>query len=43
MRVIDPEKLKPFEKIKRQATKVVEECGVRFLGGYAVSQDKIQE
>ncbi|WP_047229954.1 DUF3150 domain-containing protein [Pseudomonas brassicacearum] len=43
MRVIDPDKLKPFEKIKRQATKVVEECGVRFLGGYAVSQDKIQE
>lgn len=43
MRVIDPEKLKPFEKIKRQATKVVEECGVKFLGGYAVSQDKIQE
>lgn len=43
MRVIDPEKLKPFEKVKRQAIKVVEECGVRFLGGYAVSQDKIQE
>lgn len=43
MRVIDPEKLKPFEKIKRQATKVVEECGVKFLGGYAISQDKIQD
>lgn len=43
MRVIDPEKLKPFEKIKRQATKVLEECGVRFLGGYAVSQDQIQD
>lgn len=43
MRVIDPEKLKPFEKIKRQAIKAVEECGVKFLGGYAVSQDKIQE
>jgi len=43
MRVIDPEKLKPFEKIKRQAIKVVEECGVKFLGGYAVSQHKIQE
>lgn len=43
MRVIDPEKLKPFEKIKRQATKVVEECGVKFLGGYAVSQENIQE
>lgn len=43
MRVIDPEKLKPFEKIKRQATKVVEECGVKFLGGYAISQDRIQD
>ncbi|TBW34667.1 DUF3150 domain-containing protein [Azotobacter chroococcum] len=43
MRVIDPERLKPFEKIKRQAIKAVEECGVKFLGGYAVSQDKIQE
>lgn len=43
MRVIDPEKLKPFEKIKRQATKVVEEYGVKFLGGYAISQDKIQD
>lgn len=43
MRVIDPVKLKPFEKLKRQATKVLESCGVKFLGGYAVSQDKIQD
>lgn len=42
MRIIDPDKLKPFEKLKRQATKVLEENGVRFLGGYAVSQDRIQ-
>lgn len=42
MRVIDPEKLKPFEKIKRRATKVLEELGIRFLGGYAIPQEKIQ-
>lgn len=42
MRVIDPEKLKPFEKIKRRATKVLEDHGIKFLGGYAVPQEKIQ-
>lgn len=42
MRVIDPEKLKPFEKIKRKAIKVLEDHGVKFLGGYAIPQDKIQ-
>ncbi|MCG8910994.1 DUF3150 domain-containing protein [Pseudomonas sp. DP-17] len=43
MRVIDPEVLKPFEKLKRKATAVLETHGVKFLGGYAVSQDRIQE
>lgn len=43
MRVIDPEKLKPFEKIKRRATKVLEDFGIKFLGGYAVPQEKIQD
>ena len=43
MRIINPEKLKPFEKIKRQAIKAIEERGVRFLGGYAVAQDRIQD
>lgn len=43
MRVIDPVHLKPFEKIKRQAIKILEDRGVKFLGGYAISQDKIQE
>jgi len=43
MRVIDPEKLKPFEKIKRKAIKVLEDYGIRFLGGYAIPQDKIQK
>jgi len=43
MRIIDHDHLKPFEKIKRQAVKVLEENGVRFLGGYAVPQDKITD
>jgi len=43
MRVIDPEKLKPFEKIKRRATKVLEDNGIKFLGGYAVPQEKIHD
>lgn len=42
MRVIDPIRVKPFEKIKRKATTVLETYGVKFLGGYAVSQDNIQ-
>jgi hypothetical protein len=43
MRVIDPEKLKPFEKIKRRATSVLENYGIKFLGGYAVPQEKIRD
>ncbi|QCT95417.1 DUF3150 domain-containing protein (plasmid) [Stutzerimonas degradans] len=43
MRVIDPEKLKPFEKIKRRSIKVLEDYGIRFLGGYAIPQEKIQK
>lgn len=42
MRVIDPEKLKPFEKVKRRAIKVLEDYGIKFLGGYAIPQEKIQ-
>ncbi|UXH55980.1 DUF3150 domain-containing protein [Pseudomonas qingdaonensis] len=43
MRVIDPEKLKPFEKIKRRATSVLENYGIKFLGGYAIPQEKIRD
>ncbi len=43
MRVIDPERLKPFEKIKRRATSVLENYGIKFLGGYAVPQEKIRD
>ncbi len=43
MRVIDPDELKPFEKIKRRATALVESKGVKFLGGYAVPEAMIHE
>lgn len=42
IRVIDPDKLKPFEKVKRLAMKVLETYGIKFLGGYAIPQEKIQ-
>lgn len=43
MRVIDPEKLKPFEKIKRRAVSLLESRGVKFLGGYAIPDTLIHE
>lgn len=43
MRIIDHEHLKPFEQVKRKAIKVMEENGVRFLGGYAIPKDRIQD
>lgn len=43
MRVIDPQELKPFEKIKRRATALVESRGVKFLGGYAIPEAVIHE
>ena len=43
MRVIDPEELKPFEKIKRRATALVAARGIKFLGGYAIPQDVIKD
>lgn len=43
MRIIDHEHLKPFEKIKRKAIKVLEDNGVKFLGGYAIPEERIQD
>lgn len=43
MRVIDPEELKPFERLKRRATALVESRGVKFLGGYAIPDSLIHE
>ncbi len=35
-KICDPEEIKIFEKLKRQALRVIEESGIRFLGGYAI-------
>lgn len=43
MRVIDPDELKPFEKVKRRATAIVESKGVKFLGGYAIPEAMIHD
>lgn len=43
MRVIDPDELKPFERLKRRAIALVESRGVKFLGGYAIPDTLIHE
>jgi hypothetical protein len=42
-KICDPEDLSVFEKIKRRAHRACEKVGVRFLGGYAVPEDKADE
>lgn len=42
-KICDPEDLSVFEKIKRRAHRSCEKIGVRFLGGYAVPEDKADE
>ena len=41
--VLDPEQLKPFERCKREAHSECSRVGVRFLGGYAVPEEKLNE
>jgi len=40
-RIFDPDALKVFATLKRQAERACEEVGVRFLGGYALPKDKL--
>lgn len=42
-KICDPEDLSVFEKLKRRAHRACEKVGVRFLGGYAVPEDKADE
>lgn len=37
-RTIDPERIKPFERLKRRATRLLEERGTRFMGAYAIPE-----
>lgn len=41
--VLDPEQLKTFERCKREAHSECSRVGVRFLGGYAVPEEKLGE
>ena len=40
-RIFDPDALKVFATLKRQAERACEEVGVRFLGGYAIPEEKL--
>jgi hypothetical protein len=42
-RVMDPEALAPFARLKRRAEREILAVGTRFLGGYAVPAEKIDE
>lgn len=42
-RVCDPKKLAPFAALKKRAHRVCELVGVRFLGGYAIPEEKLFE
>lgn len=42
-RVCDPEKLRLFSTLKARATSLLERYGIRFLGGWAVPGEKLEE
>lgn len=42
-KICDPEKLAVFSALKRRAERQCEAVGVRFLGGYAIPEDKADE
>ncbi|MDO3380414.1 DUF3150 domain-containing protein [Geoalkalibacter halelectricus] len=42
-RVMNPESLAPFHKLKRRAERETLAVGTRFLGGYAVPEEKLDE
>jgi len=41
-RIIDPKKLAPFASLRKRAERACSAAGVRFLGGYAIPEDKLQ-
>lgn len=40
-KICDPEALAQFERLKKEAQRQCEQIGVRFLGGYAVPEERI--
>jgi hypothetical protein len=41
-KICDPDELKTFQNLRRRAERICEATGVRFLGGYAIPQDKAE-
>jgi hypothetical protein len=41
-KICDPDELKTFHNLRRRAERVCEAAGVRFLGGYAIPQEKAE-
>lgn len=41
-KICNPSLLKPFQTLRRRAERICEASGVRFLGGFAVPEDKAQ-
>ncbi|WP_441813619.1 DUF3150 domain-containing protein [Marinobacterium rhizophilum] len=42
-KICDPEALSQFERLKKEAQRLCEQIGVRFLGGYAVPEARIDQ
>lgn len=42
-KVCDPKKIAPFSALKKRAERVCESVGVRFVGGYAIPEERIED
>lgn len=42
-KICDPQSIAPFTRLKREAIRLLLESGFRFLGGYGLPEDKLQE
>lgn len=42
-RVCNPEDLKTFGTLKARATSLLERAGIRFIGGWAIPEEKLEE
>ncbi|SFC92643.1 Protein of unknown function [Thiohalospira halophila DSM 15071] len=42
-KTIDPSHLRPFHRLRKQAERKLSEYGTRFLGGYAVPREKVDQ
>jgi hypothetical protein len=42
-KICDPEALAQFDRLKKEAQRLCEQVGVRFLGGYAIPDTRIDQ